>query len=90
MSEDNKGTWTGRSTTGFRVFNWELFVKPRRWIMAAGLVVMAGCSSLLLYEMYSGNEKQKEVEHKKRILQLAREIKNKEQANDNNDKNELQ
>lgn len=87
MSENGgskRNLWTGGATTAFKVFNWELFVKPRRWLMIGGLVIMVGCCSMMFFEVFNGNEEQKKLEEKKRILQLAREIKEKEK-NENKD-----
>ena len=67
--------WVGRSTTAFRVFNWELFVTPRRWLMLGGAIIALGVSGSLWWEIRQAQTKQEKVKHNRRVQELAAEIK---------------
>ncbi|XP_078488738.1 small integral membrane protein 8 [Ciona intestinalis] len=38
-----------RSTTAFRALNFELYVRPNKYVMGIGLVLITGCVSYLAY-----------------------------------------
>ena len=80
--------WGGRATTAFKVFNWELFVKPRRWLMVSGFIIMAGCTGRILYELYSDQGDHQRIQRNKRVLQLAEEIKQKDAMRERQEQSE--
>ena len=80
MTEPNKkgNQWTGRATGAFRVFNWELFVKPRRWLMVGGALLMVGAIGVVLNDIQDAKKHNTRVQHNRRVQELAEEIKNRD------------
>ena len=74
---DNKKLWEGGATGAFKIFNWELFIKPRRWIMFGGVLLITSAMGKIAYEVYNAPKAQRAIEEKRKILELAEEIKRK-------------
>ena len=78
MTENhNNNSWSGRATGAFRLLNWELFVKPRKWLMLSGFIIMIGAVGQVGYEIFSDRENQERIKRNKRVLELAEEVKRK-------------
>ena len=81
MSGEKK-LWEGGASGAFKVFNWELFVKPRKWIMYSGLVFITVAMGNIAYSVYTAqNQQLQSTEEKKKILQYAEEIKRQREKN---------
>lgn len=74
MSKNESKSGRPASTTIFRVLNFELFVKPNKYVMAIGGTAMVGCLAYLVYLKYSVEEIKKSGQKYIAVDEEGREV----------------